>query len=55
MLKLRHPLKTCPLFAATARAQRRGTTLFDEERSKGSTIPEGVPKNRPGHGIPEKC
>lgn len=28
--------------------------IVDEEPSKGSTIPEGVPKNRRGHGIPEK-
>ena len=28
--------------------------IVDEEPSKGSTIPEGVPANRGGHGIPEK-
>ena len=28
--------------------------IIDEEPSKGSTIPEGVPKNRLGHGIPQK-
>lgn len=28
--------------------------IVDEEPSKGSTIPEGVPKNRLGHGIPQK-
>ena len=28
--------------------------IVDEEPGKGSTIPEGVPKNRGGHGIPEE-
>ncbi len=28
--------------------------IVDEEPGKGTTIPEGVPKNRLGHGIPEK-
>ena len=28
--------------------------IVDEEPRKGTTIPEGVPKNRLGHGIPEK-
>lgn len=28
--------------------------VIDEEPAKGSTIPEGVPKNRVGHGIPQK-
>lgn len=27
--------------------------VIDEEPSKGSIIPEGVPKNRVGHGIPQ--
>jgi ubiquinone/menaquinone biosynthesis C-methylase UbiE len=27
--------------------------VIDEEPSKGSTIPEGVPKNRIGHGVPQ--
>jgi len=27
--------------------------VIDEEPSKGSTIPEGVPKNRMGHGVPQ--
>jgi ubiquinone/menaquinone biosynthesis C-methylase UbiE len=28
--------------------------IIDEEPMKGSSIPEGVPKNRLGHGIPQK-
>jgi ubiquinone/menaquinone biosynthesis C-methylase UbiE len=28
--------------------------IIDEEPVKGTTIPEGVPKNRLGHGIPQK-
>lgn len=28
--------------------------IIDEEPRKGTTIPEGVPKNRLGHGIPQK-
>jgi ubiquinone/menaquinone biosynthesis C-methylase UbiE len=27
--------------------------IIDEEPSEGSTIPEGVPKNRIGHGVPQ--
>jgi ubiquinone/menaquinone biosynthesis C-methylase UbiE len=28
--------------------------IIDEEPRKGTTIPEGVPKNRLGHGIPQR-
>jgi len=28
--------------------------VIDEDPAKGSTVPEGVPKNRGGHGIPQK-
>ena len=28
--------------------------VIDEEPSPGSSVPEGVPKNRGGHGMPEK-
>jgi hypothetical protein len=28
--------------------------VIDEEPSKGSIIPEGVPANRIGHGVPQK-
>jgi SAM-dependent methyltransferase len=28
--------------------------IIDEEPSKGSKVPEGVPQNRGGHGIPQK-
>jgi len=28
--------------------------VIDEEPSNGSILPEGVPQNRGGHGIPQK-
>jgi SAM-dependent methyltransferase len=28
--------------------------VIDEDPAKGTTIPEGVPKNRGGHGVPQK-
>jgi hypothetical protein len=28
--------------------------VIDEEPEPGSSIPEGVPKNRIGHGVPQK-
>jgi predicted methyltransferase len=42
--------------ASLLRSLRPGGRLavIDEEPREGTSIPEGVPKNRIGHGIPQK-
>jgi ubiquinone/menaquinone biosynthesis C-methylase UbiE len=51
-----HFTKPAEMDSSLFRSLKHGGRLaiVDEEPSKGSTIPEGVPKNRVGHGIPEK-
>jgi ubiquinone/menaquinone biosynthesis C-methylase UbiE len=50
-----HLTKPAELDASLFRSLKPGGRLavIDEEPSKGSTIPEGVPKNRVGHGVPQ--
>jgi ubiquinone/menaquinone biosynthesis C-methylase UbiE len=51
-----HFTKPSEMDSSLFRSLKHGGRLaiVDEEPSKGSTIPDGVPKNRRGHGIPEK-
>lgn len=51
-----HLTKPTEIDASLLRALKPGGRLavIDEEPAPGSTIPEGVPKNRVGHGIPQK-
>lgn len=51
-----HFTKPSDMDSSLFRSLKHGGRLaiVDEEPGKGSTIPEGVPKNRLGHGIPEK-
>lgn len=51
-----HFTKPTEMDSSLFRSLKHGGRLaiVDEEPSKGSTIPEGVPKNRVGHGIPQK-
>jgi ubiquinone/menaquinone biosynthesis C-methylase UbiE len=50
-----HLTKPADIDASLFRSLKPGGRLavIDEEPSKGSTIPEGVPKNRIGHGVPQ--
>ena len=51
-----HLTKPVEIDASLFRALKPGGRLavIDEEPRPGSSIPEGVPKNRGGHGIPQK-
>jgi ubiquinone/menaquinone biosynthesis C-methylase UbiE len=51
-----HLTKPSDIDASLFRALKPGGRLavIDEEPGPGSSIPEGVPKNRGGHGIPQK-
>jgi predicted methyltransferase len=51
-----HFTKPAEMDASLFRSLRPGGRLavIDEEPRPGSSIPEGVPKNRMGHGIPQK-
>jgi SAM-dependent methyltransferase len=51
-----HLTKPAEIDASLFRSLKQGGRLavIDEEPRKGSAIPEGVPKNRGGHGIPQK-
>lgn len=51
-----HLTRPVEIDASLFRSLRAGGRLavIDEIPSKGSLIPEGVPKNRGGHGIPQK-
>lgn len=51
-----HLTKPAEIDASLFRALKPGGKLavIDETPPKGSTIPPGVPKNRIGHGIPQK-
>jgi predicted methyltransferase len=51
-----HLTKPVEVDASLFRTLKPGGLLavVDEEPSPGSSIPEGVPKNRVGHGVPQK-
>lgn len=51
-----HFTKPVEMDSSLFRSLKHGGKLaiIDEEPGNGSTIPEGVPKNRLGHGVPEK-
>ncbi|MGO8815832.1 MAG: class I SAM-dependent methyltransferase [Terriglobia bacterium] len=51
-----HLTKPAEVDASLFRSLKPGGLLavLDEEPAPGSSIPEGVPKNRLGHGVPEK-
>lgn len=51
-----HFTRPAQMDASLLRSLRPGGLLavIDEEPEPGSTVPEGVPKNRVGHGIPQK-
>jgi predicted methyltransferase len=51
-----HLTKPAEIDASLFRALKPGGRLavMDEEPSEGSSVPKGVPKNRVGHGIPQK-
>ena len=51
-----HLTRPAEIDASLFRSLKSGGRLavIDEEPSKGTTIPEGVPKNRGGHGVPQK-
>lgn len=51
-----HLTKPAEIDASLLRALKPGGLLgvIDEDPPSGSSIPDGVPKNRGGHGIPEK-
>jgi SAM-dependent methyltransferase len=51
-----HLTRPAELDASLFRSLKPGGRLavIDEEPSKGSIIPEGVPANRIGHGVPQK-
>jgi predicted methyltransferase len=51
-----HLTKPAEIDASLFQALKPGGRLavIDEDPSEGSSIPEGVPKNRGGHGIPQK-
>jgi predicted methyltransferase len=51
-----HLTKPAEVDASLFRSLKPGGLLgvLDEEPAPGSSIPEGVPKNRIGHGVPEK-
>jgi SAM-dependent methyltransferase len=51
-----HLTRPAEIDASLFRSLKPGGLLavIDEDPSKGSTIPEGVPKNRVGHGVPQK-
>jgi ubiquinone/menaquinone biosynthesis C-methylase UbiE len=50
-----HLTKPAEIDASLFRSLKPGGRLavIDQEPSKGSIIPEGVPKNRVGHGVPQ--
>ena len=51
-----HLTKPAEVDASLLRSLKPGGLLavLDEEPAPGSSIPEGVPKNRIGHGVPQK-
>jgi len=51
-----HFVKPREMDSSLFRSLKHGGRLaiIDEEPGRGSTIPEGVPKNRLGHGVPQK-
>ena len=51
-----HLTKPAEIDASLFRSLKPGGLLavIDEDPFKGSTIPEGVPQNRGGHGVPQK-
>jgi len=51
-----HLTKPAEIDASLFRSLKPGGRLavIDEEPAEGSSVPEGVPKNRGGHGIPQK-
>ena len=51
-----HLTKPAEIDASLFRSLKAGGRLavIDEVPNKGSTIPKGVPKNRGGHGVPQK-
>lgn len=51
-----HLTKPAEVDASLLRSLKPGGLLavLDEEPAPGSSIPDGVPKNRVGHGVPEK-
>lgn len=51
-----HLTKPAEIDASIMRSLKPGGRLavIDQDPPKGSSIPEGVPKNRGGHGIPQK-
>jgi len=51
-----HLTKPAEIGASLLRSLKPGGRLavIDEDPLEGSSIPEGVPKNREGHGIPQK-
>jgi SAM-dependent methyltransferase len=51
-----HLTRPAEIDASLFRSLKSGGRLavIDEDPYKGTTIPEGVPKNRGGHGVPQK-
>jgi len=51
-----HLTKPAEINASLLRSLKPGGRLavIDEDPSEGTSIPEGVPKNRGGHGVPQK-